>query len=208
MKLGRHPQRLLLVAFLLSLLLHAIVALVVRQGRPSEQNEVEAVTIEHRSAITRLQTPPPRPKVTPVPHPRPSVRPAPAATKGEAARPASGGTGATPAAPPPSPPPAAVAATAPPCANSDVGAAVVGDPPQPDVPNAARTDGTSGIATIAVTLDARGNVTAAAVAHGTGNSSLDLVALGMARAATYSPALHDCKPVAAAYTFSVKFFAW
>ncbi|HKU81720.1 MAG TPA: hypothetical protein VJP76_06075, partial [Candidatus Tumulicola sp.] len=61
MKLGRHPQRLLLVAFLLSLLLHAIVALVVRQGRPSEQNEVEAVTIEHRSAITRLQTPPPRP---------------------------------------------------------------------------------------------------------------------------------------------------
>lgn len=209
MKLGRHPQRLLLAAIVLSLLMHAIVALIVRQARPSTQNEVEAVTIEHRSAITHLQTPSPRPKATPVPHPRPSTRPAPAATHGVAAHPSSGGSGATPGAPTPAPaPPPVAAATAEPCAKADIGAAVVGDPPQPDIPNAARAQGTSGIATIAVTLDAGGNVTGATVARGTGNSSLDLVALAMARAARYSPALRDCKPIAAAYTFSVKFFAW
>lgn len=207
MKLGRHPQRLLVVAFVLSLLLHLIVALIVRQARSSTQNEVEVVTIEHRSAITRLQTPPPRPKATPVPHPRPSTRPAPAATHGVAAHPSSGGIGATPGAATPTPEPVA-AATAEPCAKAEIGAAVVGDPPQPDVPNEARAQGTSGIATVTVALDASGAVTGATVAHSTGNSSLDLVALGMARSARYSPALRDCKPIAAAYTFSVKFFAW
>lgn len=208
MKLGRHPQRLLLAAFVLSLLLHLIVALVMRPARPSTQTEVEAVTIEHRAAITRLRTPPPRPKATPVPHPRPSTRPAPVATHGAAAPPASGGTGATPAPLAPSPPPPVVAATVAPCAKSDIGAAVVANPPQPDVPNAARAEGTSGIATISVALDASGNVTSASVAQSTGNSSLDLVAVTMARAARYSPAMRDCKPIAAAYTYSVKFFAW
>jgi len=73
---------------------------------------------------------------------------------------------------------------------------------------AARADGTSGISLIKVQIDAQGAVTSAAVSQGTGNSSLDLVALAMARGARYSPALHECKPVAAAYTFSVKFYAW
>jgi TonB family protein len=59
-----------------------------------------------------------------------------------------------------------------------------------------------------VSLDPEGQVLAAAVAQSTGNSSLDLVAVGMARDARYSAALHDCKPVAGSYTFSVKFVAW
>jgi hypothetical protein len=46
------------------------------------------------------------------------------------------------------------------------------------------------------------------VSQSTGNTSLDLVAVSMARDARYSPALHDCKPIAAAYDFSVKFVAW
>jgi TonB family protein len=208
MNLGRHPQRLLVIAFVLSLLLHLIFAVVMRQSRGSTPNGVEVVTIEHRSAIVRMQTPPPRPKVTPVPHPRPSARPAPHKTHG--ARPQSSANGtavAASAAPTPEPTPAVLASAAA-CAKSDIGAAVVGDPPQPDVPNAARAEGTSGVATITVRLDARGEVTGADVARGTGNSSLDLVALGMARAARYAPATRDCKPIAAQYAFSVKFFAW
>jgi outer membrane biosynthesis protein TonB len=46
------------------------------------------------------------------------------------------------------------------------------------------------------------------VAQSTGNSSLDLVAVSMAREAHYDPPLHDCKPIAGAATFSVKFVAW
>ena len=57
-------------------------------------------------------------------------------------------------------------------------------------------------------LDANGQVTGASVTQSTGNSSLDLVAVAMARDARYTPALHECKPVASAYTFSVKFVAW
>jgi len=51
-------------------------------------------------------------------------------------------------------------------------------------------------------------VSGATVAQTSGSQALDLIAIGMARGATYSPALHDCKPVAAAYQFSVRFAAW
>ena len=123
----RRPQRLLILAFALSLLLHLIFALVVRMSHGSTQNEVESVTIEHREAIMRLQTPPPRPKVTPVPHPRPKVRPAPVATHG--AQPAKTGTGGVAAAPStaptPQPTPVAVASAAP-CAKTNADAAVIG----------------------------------------------------------------------------------
>jgi periplasmic protein TonB len=209
MNLLRRPQRLLILAFALSLLLHLIFALVVRMSQGSTQNEVESVTIEHREAIMRLQTPPPRPKVTPVPHPRPKVRPAPAATHG--AQPANTGTGGVAAAPSaaPTPQPTAVAvASAAPCAKSNADAAVIGDPPPPDVPNAARAQATSGIALIRIQLDASGDVTGAEISRSTGNSSLDLVAMEMARGARYAPATHDCKPVPGEYTYSVKFAAW
>lgn len=210
MKLGRWPQRVLLIAFALSLLLHIVFALFAHALRNSRQNDVEVVTIEHRSdAMIHLQTPRPRPKVTPVPHPRPSTRPAAVATHGAQAKSTGTGTTGGPTAAAPTPAPAAAAtAAAPACEKSDIGAAVTETPPQPDISSAARTDGTSGIALIDVQLDAQGAVTGAAVSHGTGNTSLDTVALDMARGARYSPALHDCKPVAAAYTFSVKFYAW
>ncbi|HEY1656465.1 MAG TPA: TonB family protein [Candidatus Tumulicola sp.] len=207
MKLGRNPQRLLLLAFAISLLVHVIFALVVRLSRGTTPTGVEVVTIEHRSAIFHLQTPPPRPKATPVPHPRPSSRPAPKSTQG-ARTAGSGGGRATPTPEPTAAPTPVAVASAAACAKSDIAAAVIEDPPQPDVPNAARAEGTSGIATIAVRLDAQGTVTDASVSRGTGNSSLDLVALAMARAARYSPALRDCKPIAADYAYSVKFVAW
>jgi TonB family protein len=61
---------------------------------------------------------------------------------------------------------------------------------------------------VTVALDASGAVTGASVAQSTGSSSLDLVAVGMARDARYSAPLHDCKPIAGNATFSVKFVAW
>jgi TonB family protein len=76
------------------------------------------------------------------------------------------------------------------------------------VPNSARAQGTDGTAAVDVRLDDTGQVTAATVVHSTGNSSLDAIAVSLARAARYTPALHDCRAVASAYTFSVKFFAW
>jgi protein TonB len=94
------------------------------------------------------------------------------------------------------------------CAQSTTAAAVVSTPAPPDIPLQARAEGTSGTALVSVQLDASGTVTGATVTQSTGNSSLDLVAVGMARDARYSPALRDCKPVASAYVYSVKFVAW
>jgi TonB family protein len=85
---------------------------------------------------------------------------------------------------------------------------VIATPGPPDIPVEARADDTNGIASVRVSLGPEGQVLTAAVAQSTGNSSLDLVAVGMARDARYSAALHDCKPVAGSYTFSVKFVAW
>jgi periplasmic protein TonB len=209
MKLGR-PGRLLIFAFALSLLLHLIFALVVHRSRDNRQSGVEVVTLEHRPlALTRLQTPPPRPHVTPVPHPIPSTRPAPVQTHGtQPQNTGTGTTGGATTAPAPQPSAAATTAAANACAKTNLGAAVTENPPMPDIPSAARAEGTSGVASVSVQLDERGTVTGAAVAQSTGNSSLDLVALGMARGASYSPALHDCKPVASAYTYSVRFWVW
>ena len=81
-------------------------------------------------------------------------------------------------------------------------------PAPPDIPLETRASGTSGTALVSVQLDAAGQVTGASVMQSTGNSSLDLVAVTMARDARYAPALRDCKPVVSAYTFSVKFEAW
>jgi TonB family protein len=66
----------------------------------------------------------------------------------------------------------------------------------------------SGTAAIQVQIDPQGGVTNATVAQSSGNTGLDAVAMQMARNATYSPALANCKPVASTYTFRVKFVAW
>jgi TonB family protein len=200
-------QRLLVAAFALSLLLHLLFALIAHPWRNRQENEVEVVSIQHRRLIlTRLQTPAPPPKFTPAPHPQPSTRPAPVQTRGSKPQNSGAGAAATSAPAQQPTPTATLAANA--CEKSDLGAAVTENPPQPDIPNAARADGTSGIAAINVQLDAQGAVTAASVSQSTGNSSIDVVALGMARDARYSPALHACKPVASSYTFRVRFFAW
>jgi TonB family protein len=198
-------RRLLFVAFALSLLIHFIFAVVVHPWRNPEANDVEVVSIQHRSAVTQMQTPPPPPKATPVPHPTPAVRPAPA--KPHAANGESGGTGVAATAPPPTVAPVATPGGTT-CSGADIGAAVTENAPQPDIPSDVRASGTSGVAAIEVRLDAQGSVTATTVSQSSGDSSLDVVALAMARGTRYSPALHACKPVASAYTYRVRFYAW
>lgn len=205
----KRGPRLLLVAFALSLLVHLIVAVIMHPPVPTFESQAEVVSIVHRPAtiaVAKVPTPPPpRPKQTPAPK---TLSSAPPARKGPGA---AGNAGAgTPAPTPgvaaatPAPTPAAQAG----CASANAPAAVVATPAPPDIAVDARTSGTSGVALVNVALDATGQVTGADLAESTGNSSLDLVAVEMARDARYSPALRECKPVASAYKFSVKFVAW
>jgi TonB family protein len=198
---------LLLAAFAISLLIHLAWALLVHRTLPTSETQIETVTIRHRLTMSTRPTPPPLPKRTPVPHPAATSRPLPRATQATQSTGGQGGNAHATAAP--TPEPTAVATGTPnPCARNDIDAVVLSTPAPPDIPVAARSEATSGTTLVDVKLDARGTVTGAAVSKSSGNSSLDVVALGMARDSTYSPATHDCKPVASTYSFSVKFVAW
>ncbi|HEX3370115.1 MAG TPA: TonB family protein [Candidatus Cybelea sp.] len=204
----RRAQRFLVVAFALSLLLHAIVALILHPAHADFQNQTEVVSIVRRSsiAVAKQTPPPPKPRQTPAPHRGAVVQPR--ARTASSVGPSGGGRGK--ATPVPTPPPA----TAPPkaasaaCASPEAAATVAATPGPPNIPPEARTEATSGLASVQVQLDATGQVLSASVAQSTGNSSLDLVAVSMARQARYDPPLHDCKPIAGSATFSVKFVAW
>lgn len=204
----RRAQRLLVAAFVLSLLVHAIVALVLHPWRERVENQPEVVGIYRRSVTIAAVRPTPRPRPAPTIAPRVVAVAHPRSENGKAAQAVAGGSGrATPAptSPPATPPPVAAGNG---CKSSDVAAAVIATPGPPEIPVDARADHTDGVATVKVSLDPSGQVLTATVAESTGNSSLDLVAVGMARDARYSAPLHDCKPVAGSYTFSVKFVAW
>lgn len=206
----RRTQRLLLLAFALSLLIHAIVALVMHPAHADFQSQREVVSIVRRSSIAVAKQTPPPPRRTPPPAPQPrkgAVAPSHART-GRPAGPTGGS--ATHATPAPTPPPATAApkVAAAPCSSPEAAAAVVATPAPPNIPPDARADATSGVAEVKVQLDDTGQVLSASVAQSTGNSSLDQVAVAMAREARYDPPLHDCKPIAGDATFSVKFAAW
>jgi protein TonB len=208
----RRVPRLLLAAFVLSLLIHLIVALILHPPAPTPESQAEVVSIQHRPAtiaVTKTTPPPPRPHPTQTPAPR-TPSSAPPSHKGSKPAGTAGG-GSAPSRRPavvaratPQPVPTATGA----CPQPNSGAAVVATPPPPDIALATRASATSGVATVSVQLDQSGQVTGAGVTQSTGNSSLDLVAVQMARDARYSPALRDCKPIPATYAFSVKFLAW
>jgi len=203
----RRAQRVLLVAFALSLVLHAIVALVLHPASADFQTQPEAVSVVRRSTMIVAHNTPPPPRHTQTPSPRNLAPPRPRASGAAVAPSQGGGAGRSTPAPPPAPTAVPSAAGAG-CAEPNAAAAVVASPPPPDIPAAVRADHTSGVALVSVALDAQGVVSGASVAQSTGNSSLDLVAVSMARDARYSAPLHDCKPVAGNATFSVKFVAW
>ncbi len=205
----KRVPRLLLVALALSLLVHLLVALILHPPVPTPENQAEVVSIEHRPttiAVTKIPTPPPPPpKRTSSPR-TPSS--APPVRKGPGSAATTGGSAAvpTPAVAPVTPKPIATSNAG--CVQPNIGAAIVATPPPPDIAPDARASGTSGTALVNVQVDSGGQIVNTSVAQSTGNASLDLVAVSMARDARYAPALHDCKPVASEYSFSVKFVAW
>jgi protein TonB len=207
----RRIPRLLVIAFALSLLVHLIVALIMRPPTPTPQGQAEVVSIERRPAtiaVTKMRTPPPPPpKPIPAPHTVNSAPPRkPIGNEGPA-----GTAHASPPAPTPAPAtptPAPAATTAAGCPQPNAAAALAASPAPPDIAPGARAEGTSGVVLIRVQLDPSGQVTSTGVTQSTGNSSLDLVAVAMARDGRYTPALHQCKPIAGVYTLSVKFVAW
>ena len=105
-------------------------------------------------------------------------------------------------------PTAAATVASNPCGRNDAEAALATPPTPPVIPVSARGDGTSGTTIVKVQLDDKGTVLGATVSQTSGNQALDLIAVGMARDASYTPASHNCKPVATAYEFSVRFAAW
>ncbi len=203
--------RLLVIAFALSLLVHLIVALIMRPPTPTPQGPAEVVSIEHRPAtiaVTKMRTPPPAPpQHTPAPRTVTSAPPRrPTGLEGPAGTAYGTPPAPTPAPATPTPAPAATSGVG--CAQPNAGAAIAASPPPPDIAPGARAEGTSGVALVRVQLDPSGQVTGTGIVQSTGNSSLDVVAVAMARDARYSPALRNCKQVAGDYTFSVKFVAW
>ena len=73
-------------------------------------------------------------------------------------------------------------------------------PEQPD-----GTEGLSGIARVAVTLDAHGHVVAASIAQGTGNALLDAAAVDAAKRSTYHSARANCEDIPGSYIYRVDF---
>lgn len=200
----RQSRTILLIAFLLSLLIHAIVGLVVHGFSPSTSGPREIVTKARVLQITHAT-----PKPARTPPPRVVRKSKPAAKPIQSLRGRARAIAA--ATPPPTPPPTPVASSTPPpgrCQANSIPATLLASPPPPDIPLPVRADETSGTAHINVSLDAQGSVIGTAIVGSSGNPSLDLVAVTMARAAQYSPALVNCKPIPAIYAFTAKFVAW
>jgi TonB family protein len=107
---------------------------------------------------------------------------------------------------PESPTPAATAT--PNCATNDTPVQMIASPPQPEIPPAARADQANGIARVRLVVNPQGGIESATIAGSSGSSSMDQIAVVMARAGQYAPATHACKAIASDYLFSVKFFPW
>ncbi|HVA26829.1 MAG TPA: TonB family protein [Candidatus Baltobacteraceae bacterium] len=202
----QRTRRLLLVAFLLSLLIHAILATGVRWHLASVDNSVERVSLVHILHVAHVVPPPHTPPPPPKP---PKAAPAIKAPKTVSSRPGGRGTpvAATAVASPTHAPTPAPSPTSN-CMTQDSQASIVASPPPPDIPSNARGDATSGTTHVRVDLDNKGIIIGTSVTVSSGNSSLDLIAETMARATQYAPATHACKAIASSYDFKAKFVAW
>jgi TonB family protein len=194
---------LLIVAFALSLLLHAVIATRVWWQWPASQEKSEVITVQRLRVAHVIRTPVPIP-----PSPHPTAAPTSAATAkpaplGKGSR-AVGGAIARATTPPPQP---SVAPSVN-CVTQDAPVSIVASPPPPDIAAAVRASAFSGVARVRVDVDPHGAVTATSMVDSTGNSSLDLVVVSMARAAQYAPATHACKPASGSYVFAAKFSPW
>ena len=89
------------------------------------------------------------------------------------------------------------------CAVADVPASVV-RAMEPDAPVEAMQSGVQGRVDVLVSLDATGRVVNTAIKKSP-SVLLNGASLKSARESMFRPALHDCKPVASEYTFTVEF---
>lgn len=209
---ARQTRRLLIVAFAISLIVHVLVATRINWPFASPKDQVQEVRIERMRTlrVSRIPTPPPAtpPPVSPSPHPS-AVATSAATSKAKSLAKNGKGAGAPGNIPRvTAPPPTPIASPTTNCASTDTAVTLASKPEQPDISALARADAASGITSVHVLLDANGVVTQAVVVQSSGNSSLDLVAVSMARGAHYLPATHACKPIAGDYTFKTKFTAW
>lgn len=222
-----HPsrtRRVLLIAFAISLLVHLIGAPFMRFAIGPRNDQPEFVTLSKKRVISVLHTTPrplPSERPTPVRSPRPIASPAPARPKprvvathafpgkhGPPRGSATAGTPTTARAVPQTPLPVVTATPAGACVHPDASAAIAATPLPPEIAAGARAKATSGTTAVDVKLDADGRVLDATVAQSSGSGDLDIVAVAMARDATYTPKYVACKGVSSDYTFTVKFVAW
>lgn len=76
---------------------------------------------------------------------------------------------------------------------------------QPVLPKTFHAAGGNRSATVAVTLDASGRVTAASIYKTSGNSLMDAAALDAAKRSTFAPGESDCKPVGGTFAMDFSF---
>lgn len=208
---SQRARRFLLIAFALSLAIHLMLAVGIRWPFTMPRDEVQVVSVEHAPRVVQVSKMPTPIPHTPAPHRSAAPSPAPSApskpVRGtHGARPSSGAGGTGPIASPL--PRATTTPSGTACVKADVAAALVATPPPAEIPPAVRANATDGTTRVQVHLDEHGGVIGATVVQTSGNGSLDLVALTMAKNAQYAPALKACKAVAGEYTFSARFIPW
>ncbi len=198
---NKRARRFLIVAFALSLLIHLIVTQVIRWPFRPHEEDVQIVRIEHLHATHIAHVP------TPSPHtPQPAPSAVPSVVSKTVAIGNGRGTLALTASPAPTVAPTPTAAPTPNCVANDTPVAMVASPPPPsEIASVARSERITNVARIRVIVDANGTVSNATVLQTSGSSSMDLVAISLARAAQYAPATHACKAIASDYTFQVRF---
>ncbi len=202
----RKSRRFLLLALTISLLVHLVVAVILRWPYAHVQPKPDVVTVSILSVQKARPTPKPLPTAMPTNAPK-------AATTKQSTRPkqhgrhpiSSAGPTAVPATPTPSPRPSA---SANPCGVANAPAALLSAPTPPPIPANVRATVTSGITDIRVTLDPQGHVLTATMVRSSGNAALDALGLQMAKDASYTPARMACRPIVGSYEFTAKFVAW
>jgi protein TonB len=202
------------------------------EEQPQKVTVVHVPTPPPTPPPTPKPTPPPTPKPTPPPTPPPKVTPPPvvhtpapvqpkikintAHTTSKAAGPTeetnkyqTGNTQGIPqgvgtAKPVPSAPPATPAPPTPlACAHPNVAATTL-QAAEPEIPQMAQQQGITGTVTVVVSLDTTGHVTNARV-QSSPSALLNNAALTAAKQSRFQPAIENCKPIAADYTFLVEF---
>lgn len=209
----RNARRLLLSAFAISILIHLLGVPLVNWRLATPRDVPERMTISSVRIIRRIvRTPPPR---TPAPLPTAVSTPKAARTTKIAVPIMANSSGpgrpsvqvatatATPSATPrpqklPTPSTGG-------CVTPNAPAAVKSPAPIPDIPLEAREAAKSGIAQVHVRVSETGAVLEAGVTASLGSDALDQIAVSIAKASQYSPALQQCKPIAGTYEFRVRF---